>query len=115
MSDFTKEQKKKLNKLALDTFRGEVFYSQQIEDKSLINVVFAALQFLNEEQAALLSVRIDSGDVAVFYEYYSYSGSISVIGYPMFFSHKTLNRDELIYVFDRLKALAESTEKILEV
>ncbi len=78
-----------LRSLAKDIFRGSIFTSDQCPS-DMLGSVFMITVFLDDAVRAEWTLR----DVTMLFEDVSKSAKMSVNGYPVFFSCRSINREE---------------------
>jgi len=102
--------------LAKDVYEGKVFGSWMIPEnqvKNLMRMIFMAAAFLDDEQIQEMKDK----DIVELYEYYDQIRTgRSINGFPIFFSHHELTREDALKLrkgIKRLEQLEEATQKIV--
>lgn len=105
-------RRKEILRVAFDTLNDKVFFSEQLpEGGDLLFRVFMPLLFLDKEASERLEVR----EPAVFYEYLSEAGPMSINGYPTFSSLRMFNEEEYVFFVQSLEDQQMMIQKMLEL
>ena len=105
-------RRKEILKVAFDTLNDKVFFSSELpENGNLLFQVFMPLLFLDKK----LSEQLDAREPAVFYEYLSEAGPVSINGYPTFFSLRMFNDEEYTFFIQSLEDQQTIIQKMLEL
>ena len=110
MATYTPKTNEEIRQLALDAFKGNIFFATMIPDKDqdhLLPSVFMPIMFAGEELLKKL-FELD----AVPYEYFDKAGPRSVNGYPCFFSMYYLSGKDYDRVRSKLKEIKEVMENV---
>lgn len=110
MAIYTPRTSEEIRQLALDAFKGNIFFATMIPDKDqdhMLPMVFMPIALATEE----LLKELCEFD-AVPYEYFDKAGPRSVNGYPCFFSMYYLSGKDYERVRSKLKEIKEAMEKV---
>jgi hypothetical protein len=97
--------------IAMDLYKNDIFVSQQLIDAGqgdLMSMVFMASIFGGPEMVE----AYEREGVEVLYEYYSEAGPRGINGYPMFFSHRVLDREDWNRVVDKWKKIKAAMDDV---
>jgi len=93
-----------LRKIAVDLYNNHIFTIQQIEQESLIPMVFMPIALGGLQNIP----KEDLERIGSIFEYYSEAGPRGINGYPIFFSCKLISKeqwDQVKVYFDEYKEL----------
>lgn len=79
-----------LKQLAMELADGKIFCDRHVSDENLMPVIFMPISlgaFAGEDKKKIM-------DIGLIYEYLSEAGPRSINGYPIFFSMRTLSKEE---------------------
>ena len=103
----------KLKSLAMDVFKGKVFFLKDVGNPLLAPLVFMPLGLMDQEQRAQLIRDIEDDKVFTLYEYYDKALPRSINGYPMFPSVNMLSRQEHSELHYLLEKIRSATKEVL--
>lgn len=101
-----------LKNIAKDLVEGKIFTDRHIQDPKDVMLVFEVLAFLTDEQNKDFQEAIKSGEIALIYEYMDKAAPRSVNGMPIFFSCRTLTKDETEKVFEIAEDIKKAVDKV---
>lgn len=101
-----------LKQLALDIHHGKVFTDRHINPPSReeLQFVFMPLAFGAFGQMTEEEVK----DIGLMYEYVSEAGPRSHNGMPCFFSFRILNREQTVYVLEKVRNIQAAEKEALK-
>lgn len=105
-----KDKKEELKKIALGIYKGLIFTDMHCDSAEEVTKVFMPIA-LGDDNSIIKG--IDSGEIAMIYEYMEKAGRWAINGKPMFVSCNYLNKEEKDIVMDYLKKLDEAEKSVL--
>jgi hypothetical protein len=97
LSNKTNEE---LKQIAEDLNSGKLFIDRQIPEGLPVHMIIMPLIFMSKEQSETFKNNVESGEIAMIYEYIDKAGPRAINGNPMFMSLQTLSKNEVKIVFD---------------
>ena len=108
MEPYKTKTAEEIKEIAIGIFKGTIFTSLQVKNKSDIYCVFMAAGFGDQDYTDWLT----NNKICIFYEYFDKSLPRSINGYPIFMSHGHLNEEDTQKILEKYKEIKKVMENL---
>lgn len=110
----TPKTKQELNQLAYDIYKGLVFTDRHIREEELhtnLRIIFLPIGIMDKDTAK----RFWDTEPGLIYEYRDQANRrISIDGYPLFYSARSISRADAEIVFAKVQELQKAEQEAIE-